>query len=117
MVTTLLGTFNPCKTEVEATASGGEMIPPKRKPNAKEKSGMMALDTMATPAEVKITSPKDNRPIGRRIFQKSFQEVFHAAAYKRGGKKIRKTRSGCNVTEGMPGIRLIPRPLITNKIG
>lgn len=78
---------------------------------------MIALDTNATAAEVKITSPKASRLIGRFIFQKSLQEVFQAAAYSNGGKKIRKTRSGCKLIDGMPGTKLISKPLMTKSMG
>src|SRR5687768_9245202 len=98
-------------------ASGGDIIPPSRKPAANEKSGINKLEIQATVAEVKITSPNPNRLMGRFNRQKSFQEVFQAAAYNSGGRKIRNTRSGCRVIGGMPGIRLMSRPLITRKMG
>jgi len=82
-----------------------------------EKSGMMALETMATKKEVKITSPNDNRLIGRFIFQNSCHDVFHAAAYKIGGRKIRNTISGPRLTSGIPGIKLITKPAMTRKMG
>jgi hypothetical protein len=40
----LLGIVTPFKTDVAATASGGEIIPPKRKPNAKVKPGIKLTD-------------------------------------------------------------------------
>ena len=40
IVESLFGTFNPLKTEAAATASGGEIIPPRRKPNASVNPGM-----------------------------------------------------------------------------
>ena len=78
---------------------------------------MIAFDTKATEAEVKITSPKASKEIGRFHFQKSFHDVFQAAAYSSGGRKIRNTRSGCKLIEGIPGIRLINKPLTTRRIG
>jgi hypothetical protein len=102
---------------VAATASGGEIIPPRRNPKAREKPGIMAFDTSATAAEVKITNPNASRLIGLFHFQNSCHEVFHAAAYRRGGRKMRNTRSGSNIIGGTPGIRLIRSPLITNNIG
>jgi hypothetical protein len=79
MDTIRLGTFNPCNTEVAAMASGGEIIPPNKKPYAMGKSGMMRFETSATVAEVKITSPNASRLIGRLFLQKSLQDVFQAA--------------------------------------
>ena len=55
--------------------------------------------------------------IGLFHFQKSRQEVFQAAAYNRGGRKIRNTSSGSSRMDGIPGMKLITSPLITNKIG
>src|ERR1044071_3636228 len=110
IVTTRLGAFTPCNTEVAATASGGEIIPPNKNPRASEKSGMIALERNATAAEVKITNPKARREIGCFHFQNSCHEVFHAAAYNNGGRKMRNTRSGCNVIEGIPGTKLIISP-------
>ena len=78
---------------------------------------MMAFETKATTTEVKITNPNERRLIGLFIAQKSFQDVFQAAAYNKGGRKIRKTRSGPILIFGIPGIKLINKPPITNKIG
>jgi hypothetical protein len=93
------------------------MIPPSKKPYASGKLGIIACDKYATAVEVNMTRPIDNNPIGLRFFQKSFHEVFQAAAYNNGGRKIRKTVSGSNVTTGMPGIKPIHKPAITNNIG
>ena len=43
MVTTLFGMRKSWRTVVAATASGGEIIPPSRNPNASEKPGIMAF--------------------------------------------------------------------------
>ncbi len=40
MVESLLGTLNPFITDVAATASGGEMMPPNRNPNASVNPGI-----------------------------------------------------------------------------
>ena len=64
-----------------------------------------------------MTSPNARRLMGRLLFQKSVQTVFHAAEYSSGGKKIRNTRSGLSRTSGIPGIRLINKPPITRKMG
>ena len=67
--------------------------------------------------EVNITNPIDSKPIARLLAQKFFHEVFHAAAYSRGGRKIRNTISGFRLTIGIPGIKPIARPANTNNIG
>lgn len=67
--------------------------------------------------EVAKTNPKANREIGLFHFQKSFQEVYHAASYNNGGRKIRKTKSGSNSISGIPGSKLIAKPAITKNIG
>lgn len=76
------------------TASGGEIIPPNKKPNAQVKPGIRLLEISATILEVKITIGKAKLLITLRHFQKSFHEVFHAASYNNGGKKITKMSSG-----------------------
>lgn len=67
--------------------------------------------------EVINTNPKPNKKIDLFHFQKSFQEVYHAASNKSGGRKIRNTISGCTLIDGTPGIKLIAKPPITRKIG
>lgn len=117
IVTTRFGIFKPCRTDVAATASGGEMIAPSKNPCASEKFGITAWAMNAMPVEVNITNPKDNRLIGRLNFQNSFQEVFQAAAYKSGGRKIRNTTSGWRTMIGMAGMKLINKPATTKKMG
>src|SRR6266404_8692583 len=117
IVITLFGTFSPLNTEFAATASGGDMMPPNKKPNASVKPGMIACETNATTADVMMTRPNANKIIGRFHFQKSIHDVFQAAAYNKGGRKIRNARSGLRVINGTPGTRLIRRPAITSKIG
>jgi hypothetical protein len=80
MATSLLGTLIPFKTDVAATASGGEMIPPSRNPRDKVNPGMSASDTNATTQEVIITRPKAKTVITLLHRQNSFHEVFHAAS-------------------------------------
>ncbi len=77
--TTRLGILNFSSTEVAAIASGGEMIPPNKKPKAKEKPGINRWATMATAQEVKMTRPKAKNQWAYASAQKSFQEVFQAA--------------------------------------
>jgi len=55
--------------------------------------------------------------MGLRLFQKSFQEVFHAAEYNKGGRKIRNTVSGSRLTTGIPGIKPMNKPATTSSMG
>jgi hypothetical protein len=64
-----------------------------------------------------MTSPNDNKLIGLRDSQKSFQEVFHAAEYNKGGRNTRNTISGSRLIKGMPGMKLISKPMITRNMG
>jgi hypothetical protein len=107
----------PCNTLVAAIASGGDTMPPNKKPMASVNPGIIACAVNAMAADVKITRPIDNNPIGLLLAQKSFQDVFHAAEYNKGGRKMMKTTSGCRLTSGIPGIRLINKPATTRKIG
>ena len=92
------GTLTPRIIVVAETASGGEMIPPNKKPNANVKPGIRAVETNATTLEVMITMGKAKLVITLLHFQNSFHDVAHAASYKSGGRKIKKTSSGSIVT-------------------
>lgn len=61
-------------------ASGGDMMPPKRKPNAKVKPGINALEANAITHEVMITMGKAKLVITRLHFQNSFHDVCQAAS-------------------------------------
>jgi hypothetical protein len=98
-------------------ASGGEMIPPKRKPNAKVKPGISALETNATTHEVMITMGKAKLIITLLHLQNSFHDVAHAASYRSGGKKIKKTSSGSIVTLENTDVKLSSNPPKTSIIG
>jgi hypothetical protein len=65
---------------VAEIASGGEIMPPRRKPNAKVKPGMSALDTKAITHEVMMTMGKAKLVMTRRHFQNSFQDICQAAS-------------------------------------
>jgi hypothetical protein len=43
--------------------------------------------------------------------------VYHAASNSSGGKNTKNTKSGLILITGMPGIREMPKPPITNKMG
>ena len=73
-------TFTSRMIVVADMASGGEMIPPKRKPNANVKPGINAREANAITHEVMITIGKAKLMIIRRHFQNSFQDVCHAAS-------------------------------------
>src|SRR5258706_14453343 len=79
IVTVSLGIFNPLKIEVAAMASGGDIIPPNKKPSASENPGMIRCNTTAIADEVKITRPNANKLMERLCFQNSYHKVFHAA--------------------------------------
>jgi hypothetical protein len=102
---------------VAEIASGGEMIPPKRKPNATVKPGIIALETNATTHEVRITIGKAKLVITRLHFQNSFHEVAQAASYKSGGKKIKNTRFGSIVISEKREVKLSSNPPKTSTIG
>src|SRR5690349_22175925 len=108
---------NPFVAAVAATASGGEMMAPSTNASAQPKPGMNVCATHATAHVVKITHPIANKVIGRFAFLKSVQDVDHAAAYSTGGRKTKKTISGSREMVGKPGIRPIPIPAITSRIG
>ena len=113
----LFGITRFFKTEVAAIASGGETIPPSTKPIANVNPGIIDDVRNATASEVIITNPKASKLIGRFHFQKSCHEVYHAASYSSGGKKIKKIISGSSVTNGIPGMKLIANPAITRNMG
>src|SRR5580704_2096774 len=116
-VFTFLGVLKNFRTELAATASGGDMIPPSRSPIDKVNLGTSFSETNATMTDVTITSPNPCNPIGQRIFQKLGQDVNQAASYSRGGRKIRKIKSGLMPERRAPVIRLISSPLITRNTG
>ena len=78
---------------------------------------MRALAVNAMAVAVNITNPKANMDIGLFNCQKFLHEVFHAAAYNNGGRKIRNTISGLRLMTGMPGIKPMISPAITRSIG
>ncbi|MNE64498.1 hypothetical protein D3C80_1599150 [compost metagenome] len=44
IVSPLFGIFTPFSTDVAATASGGDIIPPSKKPNARVKPGIILAE-------------------------------------------------------------------------
>src|SRR5689334_23790443 len=83
------GTFTWRIIVVAEMASGGEMIPPNKKPRASVKPGINLLETKAITHEVRITIGKAKLVMTLRHFQNSFHDVAHAASYNRGGRKMR----------------------------
>jgi hypothetical protein len=65
---------------VAEMASGGEIMPPNKKPNANVKPGMNILDANAMTQEVRITMGKAKLVITRLHFQNSFHDVCQAAS-------------------------------------
>ena len=113
----LRGTFTNFIIAAALTASGGDTIPPKRKPKGIEKPGMKWLAMNATTDAVMNTTMKANDVMMRRHRHNSFHELDIAASYKIGGRKIRKMTSGLIVIFGMPGMRLKRRPATTKRMG
>src|SRR5687767_6500607 len=102
---------------VAEMASGGEIMPPKRNPNANVKPGMRALDANAITLEVRITIGNAKLKITRLHFQNSFHDVCQAASYKSGGRKMRNTSSGSIVIFEKKRTKLRANPPSTSTIG
>src|ERR1700753_1469744 len=81
------GTLILCKTEVADTASGGDTIPPSKKPSAIVQPGNTVLDTTATTSEVRMTIRQAKLLMTRLHRHSSFQDVYQAASYSSGGRK------------------------------
>ena len=80
ILTRLFGAFT-CRIIVDAEmASGGETIPPNKKPSANVKPGISAEDANATTHEVRTTMGNAKLMITRRYFQNCFQDTCHAAS-------------------------------------
>ena len=80
MLNSDFGTYTRRMMVAAETASGGEIMPPRRKPNAKVKPGMSARDTSAITHEVMMTMGKAKPVIARRHFQNSFHDTCQAAS-------------------------------------
>jgi len=117
MLSSDFGTFTCRIIVVAETASGGEMMPPRRKPSASVKPGIKALDIKATTVEVRITIGKAKLVITRLHFQNSFQDTCHAASYNSGGRKIKNTHSGSMVTCEKAFVKLNTNPPKTSTMG
>jgi hypothetical protein len=72
MLSSDFGTFTCFIIVVAETASGGEMIPPKRKPSASVKPGIKELETKATTVDVRITMGKAKLVMTRPPFPEFF---------------------------------------------
>ena len=69
------GTFTKRMIAGALTASGGETIPPSKKPKAIEKPGKIAFATRATTQAVMKTTRNAKLKIMRRHFHSSFHEA------------------------------------------
>lgn len=65
---------------VAEMASGGEPMPPSKKPSASVKPGMSQWATTATTHEVRMTTGKAKPAMMRRHFQNSFHNTCQAAS-------------------------------------
>jgi hypothetical protein len=117
MATILLGILIFLKTEVAATASGGDMIAPKRNPIPRVNPGSIACATKPMARVVTMTNPMAKVDMGSIFLLKSTQLVFHAAEYKMGGRKTSRTMEGSRNNLGKPGIRLRSNPVTVNNTG
>src|SRR6478736_5786045 len=80
ILTRLFGTFT-CRIMVVAEiASGGDTIPPNKKPSARVNPGISACAANATTQDVRITMGNAKLMITRLHFQNSFQDVCQAAS-------------------------------------
>ena len=112
-----LGTLRRCRTEVAATASGGETIAPSTNAAGQPIAGMAAWATQATTVVVATTSPTARRTMGRRLAAKSRQEVSQAAANSSGGRNSSSTSPGSIRARGSPGAKARASPPITRRMG
>src|SRR5258706_5303826 len=116
-LTNTLGTLTWRRMVVAEIASGGDTIPPSRKPSASVKPGMIAYEAKATTQEVKITIGNAKLMMTRFHLQNSFHDICQAASYNKGGRKIKKIKSGSIVMfENVP-VRLSANPPNTRTIG
>jgi len=102
---------------VAETASGGDIIPPNKKPNANVKPGIRAVETKATTHEVMMTIGKAKLVMTLLHLQNSFHDIAQAASYNSGGRKIKKTKSGSIVTLENVEVKLSIKPPNTSTIG
>src|SRR5882762_6999868 len=116
-LTNILGAFTWRIMVVAEIASGGDTIPPNRKPSASVKPGMIAYDAKATTQEVRITMGNAKLMMTRFHLQNSFHEICQAASYSRGGRKIKKIRSGSMVIFENASVRLSANPPKTSTMG
>src|SRR5260221_4410557 len=116
-LTSTLGTFTWRIMMDAEIASGGDTIPPSRKPRASVKPGMKACDAKATTQEVKITMGKAKLMMTRFHLQNSFHDICQAASCSKGGRKIKKIRSGSMVIFENASVRLSTNPPKTSTIG
>src|SRR4051812_45744916 len=80
IVTIDFGTFTLLIIVVADTASGGDIMPPNKKPNASVKPGINQLEATAIRQEVMITIGKAKPVITLRHLKNSFQEACHDAS-------------------------------------
>ena len=112
-----LGIFTNFIMAAADTASGGETMPPNKKPRATEKPGIKVLAINPTTRAVINTTIKANEPIILRHRHSSFHELLYAASYSIGGKNTRNIKSGLILKRGMPGMKLIATPPNTSIMG
>lgn len=84
---------------------------------AKKSTVDFAVNRQVYPGRLHPLRPKASMAIPLLHFLNSFQDVYQAASYSKGGRKTRKISSGSSFSGGMPGIKPMPKPASTKKIG
>jgi hypothetical protein len=80
MLTIAFGMLTRRMIVVAEIASGGEIMPPSRKPSANVKPGISARDANAMTHAVMITIRNAKLAINRRHLQNSFHDICQAAS-------------------------------------
>jgi hypothetical protein len=94
----------------------GDTIAPRTKATGQDRS-IATWATTAIETMVATTSPMASSEICPAFLRSSRIEEKNAAAYRSGGRKIRRTTSGCSSIDGTPGRNPIPTPPTTRRIG
>src|SRR5918996_2899231 len=102
---------------VAASGSVGETIAPSTNALDQGRPSTSSCATTATPTLVAATSPIASNEIERVLARRSRSEVKNAAPYRSGGSTPKKTSSGSSSISGIPGMREIPNPPRTRRMG
>src|SRR5574343_1659999 len=117
ILVTFLGIVIFLKTAVAATASGGEMMAPNKKPMAMVKPGKSAFAINPMPNVVTNTMVNARIAMGFRFCLNSYQLVLNAAMYKIGGRNTSITIEGSRKSLGNDGMAPSSIPTIVSNTG